>query len=144
MVIRTDICSFSEFRIYPGRGQKFVARDGKVSVFLSKKAKSLSLRKIKSQRITWTTAWRRANKKIKAENEKNKKKRRVVKIERGIVGLPLDQLKKVREQKPEERQARAEEALREITARRKKLIDDKKKTQKDRKVDHGQKKAAEK
>ncbi len=47
MVIRTDIDSFSEFRIFPGRGQKFVAKDGKVFIFLTKKTKSLSLRKVK-------------------------------------------------------------------------------------------------
>lgn len=29
MVIKTDLCSYTEYRIYPGKGQKFVAKDGK-------------------------------------------------------------------------------------------------------------------
>eukprot|EP00953_Heterococcus_sp_UTEX-ZZ885_P026631 14362-Heterococcus_DN1.PRE.2 len=28
MVIKTDTCQFSEFRIYPGHGIRFVRRDG--------------------------------------------------------------------------------------------------------------------
>ena len=46
MVIRTEICSFSEARIYPGRGQKFIAKDGRGFIYLTKKNKCLSLRKV--------------------------------------------------------------------------------------------------
>ena len=29
---RTELCAFSEFRIYPGHGQRFVRKDGQVSL----------------------------------------------------------------------------------------------------------------
>lgn len=31
MVVKTDLCAFSETRIYPGRGTRFVRKDGQVS-----------------------------------------------------------------------------------------------------------------
>ena len=46
MVIKTEQCSFSEYRIYPGRGQKFVAKDGRTYLFLSKKCAKISQRKV--------------------------------------------------------------------------------------------------
>lgn len=63
MVIRTELCSYSEYRMYPGRGQRFIAKDGRSSVYITKKAKMLALNKVKIQRIRWSVAWRRANKK---------------------------------------------------------------------------------
>ncbi len=47
MVIRTGICSYCEWRLYPGKGQKYYAKDGKGFVFITKKAKMLALRKVK-------------------------------------------------------------------------------------------------
>jgi large subunit ribosomal protein L24e len=47
MVIKTDICCFSELRIYPGKGIRFIAKDGRSFLYLSRKAEALSLRKIK-------------------------------------------------------------------------------------------------
>ena len=48
MVIKTETCSFSEYRIYPGRGQKYVAKDGRTFLFLTKKNSTFSLRKVKN------------------------------------------------------------------------------------------------
>ena len=79
MVIRTDICTYSELRIYPGRGQRFIAKDGRGFLYLSKKCRVLSLRKVKAQDITWCTAWRRAHKKIKTEEISKKRRKRGVK-----------------------------------------------------------------
>jgi ribosomal protein L24E len=28
---RTELCAFSEYRVYPGHGQRFIRRDGQVS-----------------------------------------------------------------------------------------------------------------
>jgi large subunit ribosomal protein L24e len=44
MVIKTELCIYSEWKIYPGRGQKFVAKDGRSSLFLSKKSRVLGLK----------------------------------------------------------------------------------------------------
>ena len=32
MVVKTDVCYFSELKIFPGHGSKFVRKDGKVRV----------------------------------------------------------------------------------------------------------------
>lgn len=63
MVVKTDSCNYTEYKIYPGRGQKFVAKDGKVSFFITAKADSLFHQKIKAVKLTWSQAWRRMNKK---------------------------------------------------------------------------------
>eukprot|EP00421_Protoceratium_reticulatum_P018505 CAMPEP_0168394352 /NCGR_PEP_ID=MMETSP0228-20121227/19487_1 /TAXON_ID=133427 /ORGANISM="Protoceratium reticulatum, Strain CCCM 535 (=CCMP 1889)" /LENGTH=48 /DNA_ID= /DNA_START= /DNA_END= /DNA_ORIENTATION= len=47
MVIKTDLCAYSEYRIYPGHGQRFVARDGKMSFFINAKVDSLFHQRIK-------------------------------------------------------------------------------------------------
>jgi len=39
MVIKTETCNFSEFRVYPGRGSRFVAKDGRTSLFISRKCR---------------------------------------------------------------------------------------------------------
>ncbi len=80
MVIKTETCSFSEYRIYPGRGQKSVTKDGKVSLFLTKKNAKFASLKIKAQVITWTTAWRRMNKKIKTDEISKKRRKRQIKV----------------------------------------------------------------
>lgn len=48
MVIKTELCAFSEWKIYPGRGIRFVARDGRPFLFLSKRTKDFSLRYTKN------------------------------------------------------------------------------------------------
>ena len=128
MVIRTETCLFSEYKIYPGRGSKFVSKDGKTNTFISKKSRRLYLRKIKAQNIRWTTAWRRLNKKIKTEEFAKKKKKRAVRIQKSIVGLSLEEIKRRRNEKPELRAAQREQAQREIKERRQKELEAKRKT----------------
>lgn len=48
MVIKTELCAFSEWKIYPGRGIRFVARDGRPFLFLSKRTRDFSLRYTKN------------------------------------------------------------------------------------------------
>jgi ribosomal protein L24E len=48
MVIKTELCAFSEWKIYPGRGIRFVAKDGRPFLFLSKRTKDFSLRYTKN------------------------------------------------------------------------------------------------
>lgn len=62
---RTETCSFSEGRIYPGHGSRYIRRDGTSYVFLNAKSKSLFLQRKKPTKIVWTLGWRRMNKKIK-------------------------------------------------------------------------------
>ena len=44
MVIKTELCAFSEWKIYPGRGIRYVAKDGRPFLFLSKRTRDVSLR----------------------------------------------------------------------------------------------------
>eukprot|EP00435_Cladocopium_sp_Y103_P058545 s504_g20.t1 len=110
MVIKTDLCSYTEYRIYPGHGQKFVAKDAKVSFFINAKADSLFHQRIKPVKLRWTQAWRRMNKKGKVEEGGKKKARKAQKFQKAIVGMSLDDIKKKKAQRPELRAQREKEA----------------------------------
>merc|ERR1711871_63247 len=96
---------------------KFVAKDAKVSFFISKKAASLFHQRIKAVKLRWTQGWRRMNKKGKADEAGKKRSRRVQKFQKAIVGMSLDDIKKKKAQKPELRKAAAEAAAKEAKAR---------------------------
>ena len=122
MVVKTELCNFSEWKIYPGKGVRFVAKDGRPFLFLSKRTRNFGLRKLKAQRLRWTTAWRRLHKKIKQSDAGKQKKKRVFKQERAIEGVTLDSIRKLKTAKPEDKKALAEEAIREIKERQKAQI----------------------
>ena len=44
MGIKTELCAFSEWKIYPGRGIRYVAKDGRPFLFLSKRTRDFSLK----------------------------------------------------------------------------------------------------
>ena len=44
MVIKTELCHFSEWKIYPGRGIRYIAKDGRPFLYLSKRTKEFGLR----------------------------------------------------------------------------------------------------
>merc|ERR1711957_1011600 len=104
--------------IYPGRGQRFIAKDAKVHYFISKKARCLfRFQKIKPVKLRWTQAWRRMNKKGKADEQAKKRTRKAQKFQKAIVGMSLEDIKKKKAQKPELRQAAKEAAAKEAKAR---------------------------
>merc|ERR1711918_54997 len=127
MVIKTETCYFSESKIYPGHGRRYVARDGKYYAFLNQKVRSLFLQKIRAQKLTWTQAWRRKNKKGRAGVVGRKKRAKTTKVVRGITGITIDDLKKKKSQKPEMRKALRETQIREMKERKKKTREEKKK-----------------
>ena len=47
MVIKTEVCAFSEARVYPGHGIRYVRKDGQLVTFFSSKTKSLYLQRKK-------------------------------------------------------------------------------------------------
>lgn len=79
MVVRTEVCNFSEFKIYPGHGIKFISKSGKVHVACSRKALVLRKYKTGGNRVKWTFIWRRLNKKSKNDKTKVKKRKAVTK-----------------------------------------------------------------
>jgi len=119
MVVRTDTCAFSEFKIFPGHGIKYVRKDGQVVTFISSKAKSLYHQRKKPAKLTWTIGWRRLNKKDKKDEFSRSRKKKVQKVQRAIVGVSVDLIKKRRNEKPAERNAAREAAKREVKERAK-------------------------
>merc|ERR1712038_2208529 len=45
MVTKTEKCSYTEYKIVPGRGSRFISKDGRTHYFISTKARSLSTRR---------------------------------------------------------------------------------------------------
>ena len=123
MVTKTDSCSFSEYRIYPGRGKKFAAKDGKVYYFFSCKIASLFHQRKKAVKLTWTQAWRRFNKKIKADEITKRKSRKTTRVQKAIVGMSLDEILRRKSEKPEEREKKLEAAKKEVKQRQQKKVE---------------------
>ena len=84
----------SEYRIWPGTGKLFVRRDGKPVYLGSSKAQSLTLQRKKPAKLMWTQAWRRLHKKGLSEANLKKRRTRTNKVQRAVVGLSLDDIKK--------------------------------------------------
>eukprot|EP00804_Cyclotella_cryptica_P001091 CCRYP_008375-RB/>CCRYP_008375-RB protein AED:0.23 eAED:0.23 QI:432/1/1/1/0/0/4/530/146 len=119
MVIATELCALSEYRIWPGTGKLFIRRDGKPIFLGSSKAQSLTLQRKKPAKLVWTQAWRRLHKKGLSETNLKKRRTRTNKIQRAVVGLSLDDIKKKASQKSEFRSAQREAALKEVKDRKK-------------------------
>merc|ERR1712137_136566 len=96
MVIKTDPCAFSEIKIYPGRGSRFAAKDGKVHFFITSKTRTLYHQKIKPVKLTWTQASRRFNKKLKVEEIQKKRTRKTTRVQKAVVGMSLDEIRRRR------------------------------------------------
>ena len=133
MVVKTDTCYYTELRIYPGHGRRLARRDGKLLAFIDRKARSLYAQKIKAQRLTWTQAWRRKNKKGKVETAAKKKGKRSARVFKSIQGITIEDIKKRRDAKPDLKKAQRENALREVKDRAKKAKVEKKKDAKAKK-----------
>jgi len=94
MVVKTELCAFSEYRIYPGHGRKFVRRDGQPVLLSTSKCHSMVMQRKKPAKLMWTQSWRRLNKKGLDSGVTRKKSKKAVKIQRAIVGVSLDEIKK--------------------------------------------------
>ena len=128
MVVKTEVCSYSGFRIYPGHGIKYVRGDSKPFLFISRKSKSYFHQKFNPRKIAWTLLYRRMHKKGTMEDTQKKAKRKVTKTAtKAVVGASLELIKQKRNQKPEVRAAAREAALREIKERSKAKQAEKKK-----------------
>lgn len=123
MVTKTDPCSFSEVRIYPGRGRKFAAKDGKIYYFISTKVASLFHQRKKAVKLTWTQAWRRFNKKIKVDEISKRRTRKTTRVQKAIVGMSLDEIMRRKNEKPEERDKKLTAAKKEVKDRQQKKVD---------------------
>ena len=127
MVIKTQLCAFSESRIYPGHGSMCCRRDGQTFWLSSKKSKSMYNQKKKPQKIAWTQAWRRLHKKNVDNRQKKKRTRRVQKFTRAVSGMDVAALKKRQTEKKSKRESARKLQLQEIKDRKKKAKTERKK-----------------
>merc|ERR1712144_66838 len=119
MVVKTDLCNYSGFRIYPGHGKKFVRSDQKMFTFIT--AKSEACFKMKRRNLTtkWTVQYRRINKKgTLEESEKRRKAKKVVRSHREISGISAEMLEKKRTARPVQKDKARDAALKELKSRK--------------------------
>ncbi|KAJ1513217.1 60S ribosomal protein L24 [Coelomomyces lativittatus] len=109
--MKTELCSFSGFKIYPGHGQLFVRADSKAFRFCNSKSAAFFRKKVNPRKTPWTTLYRRMHKKGITEESSRRRARRTVKTQRSIVGASLDVIRAKRNQTEEVRQKVREEAI---------------------------------
>ena len=126
MVTKTELCSFTENRIYHGRGRRHIGKDGKTYFFISTKARSLFHQKIKPVKLTWTLAWRAFNKKIKVDDVVRKRTRKTTSVQKAVVGMSIDEIKRRKAETREMRDKNVDAATKEIKERKAKVQQQKK------------------
>merc|ERR1711934_217346 len=126
MVIKTDPCAFTELKIYPGKGSRFASKDGKVHFFISSKARTLFHQKIKPVKLTWTQASRRFNKKVKIDDIQKKRTRKTMRVQKAVVGMSLDEIKRKRAEDAGVRDKNLESTKKELKDRNMKKMQEKK------------------
>merc|ERR1712031_102753 len=95
MVVKTELCNYSGFRIYPGHGKKYVRLDQKMFTFITAKAAACQLMKRRNLTTKWTVQYRRINK--KGTQEEESKRRRSTKkstTTRAVAGMNAELMQK--------------------------------------------------
>ena len=127
--MKTEVCSFSGFKIYPGKGKLFVRGDSKTFRFINGKSESYFLQRLKPSKLDWTVVFRRLHKKGITEEVAKKRARKAVKVQRAVVGADLEAITAKRNMKPEVRAAQREQLIKSLKEK-KKADQDKKKAEK--------------
>merc|ERR1712007_326254 len=99
MVTKTEKCSYTEYKIVPGRGSRFISKDGRTHYFISTKARSLFHQKIKPVKLTW----RAYNKKIKVDEMQKKRTRKTTRIQKAVVGMSIEEIRRKKAESREDR-----------------------------------------
>merc|ERR1712038_1033090 len=126
MVTKTEKCSYTEYKIVPGRGSRFISKDGRTHYFISTKARSLFHQKIKPVKLTWTLAWRAYNKKIKVDELQKKRTRKTTRIQKAVVGMSIEEIRRKKAESREDRDKAAEQLAKEVKDRKAKQMQQKK------------------
>ncbi|GAB0497671.1 hypothetical protein MMPV_009008 [Pyropia vietnamensis] len=120
MVVKTEVCQYSGFRIYPGHGSRFVRGDGKLFLFANSKCKASFHLKRKAAKRPWTVLYRKLHKKGVQEDVARRRTRRVrTVVTKPVFGATLEFIKARRTQRPEMRKAARDAALKEAKERNK-------------------------
>ena len=118
MVTKTEQCSYTENKIYPGRGRRFIDKSGKTFYFITHKAGCMFHKKTKPVKLTWTLAWRRFNKKIRVDDVQKRRTKRTTRVQKAVVGMSLDELMRKRAETRDERDKKIEVASKEVKERK--------------------------
>merc|ERR1711904_32352 len=119
MVVKTEICNYSGFRIYPGHGKKFVRSDQKLFTFITAKTARCFLMKRRNLTTKWTVQYRRINKKGSVEQaEKKRRAKKTMAKTREIVGITAEMLEKKRSARPAAKDKQRDAALEELKSRK--------------------------
>lgn len=109
--MKLELCNFTGYKIYPGRGKLYVRVDSRSFRFLNGKAESLFLQRKNPRKVHWTVVFRKMHKKGITEEVAKKRSRKAVKYQRPIVGASWEAIKEKRSQKAPERQAVRDDAI---------------------------------
>merc|ERR1711998_96574 len=119
MVVKTEICNYSGFRIYPGHGKRFVRADQKMFTFITGKTAACQLMKRRNLTTKWTVQYRRINKKGTLEEEKKKRRsKKTVVRTREIIGLSKETIEKKKAARPVQKDKARDAALKELKSRK--------------------------
>lgn len=138
MVIKYTTCEFSDNKIAPGHGAKYVEVNGKQHLFLNKKTRCLFKNSKKPLSIRWTIKWRTAHKKGKVEESKKRiSRQKKEKHVKAIVGLSIEEINKIKESLRDDRvgDANRHKFAQEIKDKKKKFIEKNRKVKGDSRVD---------
>eukprot|EP00177_Eucheuma_denticulatum_P008383 GFKZ01015251.1.p3 GENE.GFKZ01015251.1~~GFKZ01015251.1.p3 ORF type:complete len:145 (+),score=23.80 GFKZ01015251.1:322-756(+) len=120
MVVKTDLCFYSGFRISPGHGRRYIRSDGRSYIFINSKSEASFHMKRKSAKHSWTQLYRRLNKKgIQEETQRRRNRRKISSAPKAVEGASLEVIKAKRNQRPEVRRAAREAALKDVKERKK-------------------------
>jgi len=95
---------------------------------VDRKSRSLYDQKIKAQRLHWTQAWRRKNKKGKVEIGQKKKQKKLGKVFKSIQGISVEDIRKKRGLTADVRKAAQDARVRKLKETKKKQKEEVKKT----------------
>ena len=73
--------------------------------------------------MTWSQAWRRFNKKIKVDELVKRRTKKTTRVQKAIVGISLEEIKRRRNEDEKERDRKLETAKKEVKDRQKKKVD---------------------
>merc|ERR1711966_371680 len=120
MVIKTETCSYSGFKIWPGRGKTYVRIDQKSYRFGSGKFEACHLMKRRNLTTRWTAHYRRINKKgISAEEAtKRRKMKKSTAVRRDITGLNMELVAKAKSARPKTNSSAKDIAQRNLKDRK--------------------------
>merc|ERR1712179_121637 len=112
VVMKIELCSYSGFKIYPGKGRTLIKPDGKVFKFLNNRYHKAHKLRRNPRKVTWTVLYRRKHRKGIEEEVSKKRTKRTQKFQRAVVGATLQDILAKRNQKPDVRKAQREQAIR--------------------------------